>query len=200
MSQWKVGQFLGKLNIPQIWSDSQMFWLWITTTLMHPCFSVLRSEQGLREHDRRSRGSTNASELLPAAPPGPHSCLQPAWTQPHKCKCSITSAMLSSDSPAHRIKEENLIHHSFPLTPYACSVPKFSCAGFPLTLKHGLRPCCQGGHVWLILSAHKQFPLKAECRPWILYMITTACKRIAFSVWPGKINGSKSNFAIIKFS
>lgn len=82
----KKPHFIGKFNIPQIWSGSQMFCLWFARKLKHSCFSVLRSEQGLREHDRCSRGSTNASELLPAAPTGPHSCLQPAWTQPHKCK------------------------------------------------------------------------------------------------------------------
>lgn len=51
-----------------------------------------RFEQGLWKHHGRPRGRADASELLPAAPAGPHRSLQPPWTQPHQCEHIINQS------------------------------------------------------------------------------------------------------------
>lgn len=57
-----------------------------------------RSEQGLWKLYGRPRGSSDAPELFPAAPAGPHRGLQPPRTQPHQRTDSISHPSANSES------------------------------------------------------------------------------------------------------
>lgn len=79
-------KFLDSLNTgnsqesPQLRTSAKVF-LGEHTTLLS-----FRPEQSLWERHGCTRGSTDASELLPAAPPGPHWSVQSSRTQPNHGK------------------------------------------------------------------------------------------------------------------